>query len=587
MRLVLLREIPEDEILRRQWNRLVERVAQPQVFYTYEWALAVQRAYRSSMRPLLFLGYDEQGALTGVAALATNCSGEHVSFLCSSTGDYCDFLAPLEAKVVFIGEVLAALRQQGVRDMALTNLPADSTTVAAIRQAAGNHAYRYFARTAYVCTQVSLSSLDRANGEKPEMPRPKMVRRFIKAMSREGPVRLDHARTWDVAEPILPEFMRAHVGRFLFTGRISNIARPERRVFLAELAKLLSQSGWLALTRMISGENAFAWNYGFRFHGTWFWYQPTFDSTMEKYSPGFCLLAKLIEEVAADPSIDAVDMGLGAEEYKDRFANQTRETLYVTLHTSGSDHYLEMVRYRAAEVVKLSPLVEKCARALVTRVASLGRRLREHGPRATLAWGAGRMRVAAAANDEVFFYDWNGAAPRTPSGLEVRALGLDELADAAMEYGKDEAALQYLLRSAARLRTGTAQGFVLVGAAGKPMHFAWASPFAGFFMSELNTRLSSPGPGSIMLFDCWTPPAQRGNGYYGVAVEILADRMMKEQKRPWIFSAATSLSSVKGLAKTGFRRRYSLFRKKLLFWQRVTGQPPNSSEIPVAEVSAQ
>ena len=72
LRLVLLKEIPEDASLRRQWNFLVERMEQPQVFYTDEWALAVQRAYHAALRPLLFLAYDEQEALTGVAALATD-----------------------------------------------------------------------------------------------------------------------------------------------------------------------------------------------------------------------------------------------------------------------------------------------------------------------------------------------------------------------------------------------------------------------------------------------------------------------------------------------------------------------------------
>ena len=48
------REIPEDANLRQQWNALVQRVDQPQVFYTYEWSLAVHRAYHSTLRPCFF-----------------------------------------------------------------------------------------------------------------------------------------------------------------------------------------------------------------------------------------------------------------------------------------------------------------------------------------------------------------------------------------------------------------------------------------------------------------------------------------------------------------------------------------------------
>ncbi len=254
LRLVLLTEIPEDARLRQQWNALVQCVDRPQVFYTYEWSLAVQRAYQATLHPLVFLEYDQEGALCGVAALAADADGKQVSFLCATTGDYCDFISLPEHKPAFVAGVLAELRKQGFGDVTLTNLPADSATPAEVQKTSVRNGYLCFARTAYVCAQVSLGKLERRPGEdKPVLPRKKMLRRFLNAMGREAPVRLDHARSWDAAGPILPQFMQSHVARFLATGRISNMAHPERRRFLEELAKLLSASGWLTLTRMMAG----------------------------------------------------------------------------------------------------------------------------------------------------------------------------------------------------------------------------------------------------------------------------------------------------------------------------------------------
>ena len=355
MRLTLLKEIPEDADLRAQWNALVLRMEQPQVFYTYEWALAVYRAYAATLLPLLFLAYDEQDVLVGVAALATDSAGQRVSFLGATTGDYCDFLSASEKRDEFVDRVLAELRRQNIAEVVLANLPADSATATVLSRAGAAQKYHCFARTGYVCAQVLLSALERRSGAKPVLPRKKMLRRFLNAMGREAPVRLDHAQSCEAIDAILPQFMQAHVARFLVTGRISNMAREERRMFLAELAKLLSESGWVALTRMMSGDNVFAWNYGFRFQGTWFWYQPTFVSDLEKYSPGFCLLAKLIEEVGDNAEFETVDLGLGAEEYKERFANRNREILYVTLKTSSVRHYREILRHRAAEFVRTFP----------------------------------------------------------------------------------------------------------------------------------------------------------------------------------------------------------------------------------------
>jgi len=586
LRIVLLKEIPEDADLRRQWNALVLRAEQPQVFYTYEWALAVDRSYQATLFPLLFLAYDERESLCGVAALATDPAGRRASFLCATTGDYCDFIGVLEQREEFVAGVFAELRKQNIEEMALANLPADSATAAAIAKVGARHRYHSFARTGYVCAQVSLAALERRGDTKPVLPRKKMLRRFLNAMGREAPVRLDHARSWNEIEAVLPEFIEAHVARFLVTGRISNAARAERQVFLKELGKLLSESGWLVLTRMMSGKKVFAWNYGFQFRGTWFWYQPTFVSDLEKYSPGFCMLAKLIEEAADDPEFETVDLGLGAEEYKDRFANQTREILYAALHRSAAKHYREILRYHAAEIVRTFPRVEAMVRAGVQRWNRLRDRVNRERFAETLAGAARRLRELLWLECEVFFYEWSGGTRPSLTALTLQPLDLNALASATSQYVDDQETLNYLLRAASRVQQGEAEGFGLVDGQGKFLHFAWATTFDGFFLSELKAKVEAPSADAVMLFDCWTPAAALGHGYYAQTVELIAEQVESRGQRPWIFSAAGNVASVRGLEKTGFQRRYSLVRQRLLGWQRVKGETPNSQPAANQEIPA-
>lgn len=573
LRLVLLREIPEDAILRQKWNDLVRGVEQPQAFFTYEWSLAVQRAYHESLHPLLFLAYDQQESLYGVAALAADATRDSVSFLCATTADYCDFISSSDYKAAFVSAVLSELRKRGVREITLTNLPADSTTFAALEEVSTRYGYRPFARTAYRCAQVLLSQVKRdPRDNKLVLPRRKMVRRFISAMGRETPVRLDHARTWSEVKPILPLFVQAHVARFLVTGRISNLARTERRLFLEELARLLSESGWLALTRIMTDSNIYAWNYGFQFQGTWFWYQPTFDSDSEKYSPGFCLLAKLVEEAAETPAIKLVDLGLGAEEYKDAFENQTRETLYVRLSSTLREHIGEILRYRLVTAVFASPVTEKLVRSVFARYKALRQRVHSLGVRGSWKWATHRMRSAVASRDEVFFYELTDPAPELlkSNGVSLKSIDLNTLATAAMQNAGDEGTLAYLLRCAHRLRTETKSiGFVLTNPAGELLHFTWATPFEGFYWSELNSRLPTPAPGSVLLFDSWTPASQRGRGHYGPTLGLAVARIRQEGKRFFVFSASTNTSSVRGLEKAGFRRSFSVLRYRLLWWQKL------------------
>ena len=166
-------------------------------------------------------------------------------------------------------------------------------------------------------------------------------------------MQLDHARSWHEVEPILPVFIQAHVARFLVTGRISNLARRERRVFLKELAKLLCESGWLTVTRLVSGSKTYAWNYGFEFEGSWFWYQPTFDSDVEKFSPGFCLLAKIIEEAAGSPDMRTVDFGLGSGGLQGVIRQSNARDAVCDIAESFAQHAREMIRYRAARAVMM------------------------------------------------------------------------------------------------------------------------------------------------------------------------------------------------------------------------------------------
>ncbi len=564
LRLVLLREIPEDAHLRQQWDALVKRVDQPQVFYTYEWALAVQRAYSKTLHPLLFLGFDDEESLCGVAALAVTSEENMVSFLCATTGDYCDFLSLPENKQAFVAAVLTDLRKQALNSVTLTNLPADSGTLAAIRTSSAQNGYRCFARTAYVCAQVEMAKLERSPvGNKPILLRKKMLRRCLNAMGQKAPLRLDHARSWETAEPILQQFMRSHVARFLATGRISNIAHPQRRLFLEELAKLLGESGWFALTQMISGETAFAWNYGFQFEGTWFWYQPTFDSEMEKYSPGFCLLAKMIEEASDNPTVKTLDLGLGAEEYKDRFTNQSRETLYVTLNVLSSRHLREILRYGLSAAVKRWPAAERAIRALSARLGALQQRVRGMGVGGTGTWIVKRVKSAISSTDEVYFYELTNPNPDLlrSDGVHLMRIDLDTLATAAMQNADDKGTLAYLLRCTHRLRTEPeSSGFALTNADGDLLHFTWAGPFENFYWSELGSMLPEPVPGSVVLFDSWTPVSQRGRGHYGPTLALVVARIRQEGKRSWGFSASTNTPSVRGLEKAGFRRSFSVFR---------------------------
>lgn len=567
MRLVVFEDIPEDPQLRSAWNALALQMERPEVFYTYEWALAVFRAYGDSRKPLLLLAYEEDDSLLGVVAFARENGKDELTFLTASTADYCDFISVPERRREFVESVLEELQSRKIGKLALTNLPADSSSVASISQAASRGKYNLHSRSAYFCARVILGSAEQRSALKQATVGKKRLRRNLRELEKLGRLSIQHDTQWQQIEPLLQTFNHAHIARFLATGRTSTLLRPERRKFLHELARELSFSGWITLSRLLVDGVPIAWNYGFTFPGSWFWYQPTVenDARYREFSPGYCLLAKIVETASDRPDVDVVDLGLGAEEYKDRFATAARETVYIALNRSFTAHVHTVVRHHAATLTKSAPPIENGIRLALSTVVHLRTQLQDKGLIPLVKRAAQRLGNRLFVSDEVLFFEWNANSnPKATTTLVP--LTSDLLAAAAIRYADEPATIARLMRSAERFCSGHGHGFALLAADGTPVHFCWASGFEGFKMQELDRTLHAPSPHAVLIFDCFTPRAFQEHGLFGEAISVLACRLLAQKRGPWIFAAATDQASLSGIRKSGFAYRFSLGRKRMFFF---------------------
>jgi CelD/BcsL family acetyltransferase involved in cellulose biosynthesis len=529
----------------------------PQVSYTYEWAVAVSRVYAASLQPLLLAAY-RQRTLAGVVAFVKDSTGKRFSFLTAPTADYCDFISSHNDRAEFIERVMLELRRIGACEIRLANLPADSVSVNTLQAAVRNARYSHFARSAYCCAQVPLvSDEDRMQTRNSTSSR---LKRLSKIWAKHGTVTVSHHQHWDELSREFPDFATAHVERFLAAGRVSNLVRQKRRAFLLELGRLLSAESSLTFSTLKLDDRTIAWNYGFRFGGNWFWYQPAFDRDMAHLSPGTYLLCEILRQASEDPQIHTVDLGLGDEEYKEKYSKAGRLTLHITA-SSGRRKALEVCRYRGAQFIKRSPRLEHGIRTGLARLQSVQKRISRDGLAGGFNLLVSRYMQFLTSPSEVTFFE--GATTQSQrADLRLQPLSFNLLATAAMQYEAELGTLDYILRAAKRLNSGCADGFALTTLEGVPLHFCWASQFQGFAMTELRQALEEPAPASVLLFDCWTPLSQRGQGYYGECIAKVAGQMLEKGKHPWIFSAASNVSSLRGIEKSGFIPRFSLKRKR-------------------------
>jgi CelD/BcsL family acetyltransferase involved in cellulose biosynthesis len=568
LHVTILETLREDPKLAASWNHLAMRMERPEVFYTYQWALAASNAFAGTLRALVCLVYDSD-QLCGVAALATSRERRsNAFFLASSTADYCDFLSEPGLRKGVMEAIFAEIRKLGVRELVLASIPAESSTLRELPGIAESYNFHLHERAAADCGVILFGSDQERHAILRSMKRKEKEGRALKKMAQVGSVHVTHLM--EPAQTDLTSIFSAQISRFLATHRVSPLLRPERRSFLVELSRLLGHAGWLKISRLEIDGEPIAWNYGFLFCGSWFWYLPTFEIDRERLSPGSCLLRLLVEEGCADASVDRLDLGLGDEPYKERYTNAVFPTRYVQLSSGIFRHQRVIGRHRLSEIVRRFPRLETKTRALRDISRALQSRIRTAGLLPTTAYAFERLAKRVASEVEILLFEASQIEAPHPLHATLTPLTWKELADAAMGNTEDVSTLGYLMRCAARLRTRAGCGFVLRTQGGQAGHFLWIDRYDGFHLSEIDYKLESHDPGAAMIYDCWTPVSQRGNGYYAIAIRLAAESLQQQRRRAWIFSAAKNVSSVRGIRKADFEYRFSLVRKSTLNRSSVT-----------------
>jgi CelD/BcsL family acetyltransferase involved in cellulose biosynthesis len=564
VKVTVLEKIPEDPEIILAWNNLVFRMERPEVFFTHQWALAASRAFSDSLQPLTFLVY-ESGRLVGVAAMAIHReSPDTTFFLTASTADYCDIVSEPESRAAVLTAVLAEMNKLGVRNLIFANVPSESNTLRAIAAVARSNHFHVHERPAYDCGVISLGDKEQRNTILQSVARKEREKRGLKKLGQLGTIHLAHLSA-EQLETGLESIFTAQISRFLATNRLSPLIRPQRRFFLTELGRLLSSAGWLMVSQLEVNGRPVAWNYGFRFFDSWFWYLPTFQIEYEDSSPGSCLLRLLTEQVCADESVKRLDLGLGDETYKERFSNAISSTRHVQLSKSMPHHLASVVRYWLAASAGKLPSMDKWLRGGRDRLRTLKDRIGKTGVVATATYALTRSKRKVVSEDEVAVFEAPPMKVSENERLILNPLGWEQIAAAAMNNADDEQTLEYLVRCAQRLRQGRATGYFLQEQGQQPSHFLWVDKYDGFHLSEIDSKLEASDPSAAMIFDCWTPLAQRGHGRYAMAIRLAAAHLQKQQRQVWIFSATRNESSLRGILKAGFVYRYSLVRSRILW----------------------
>ena len=502
--------------------------------------------------------------------MATNPgSPDTAFFLGASSADYCDIVSKPETRGPVLAAMLEEMNKLSLRNLVLANVPAESHTLRVIGAVARSHHLHLHQRPASDCGVIALGDEKQRQTVLQYVVRKEREKRGLKKLGKLGPIRITHS-SGEQSEMALRPIFAAQISRFLATNRLSPYVYQPNRFFVLELGRLLTPAGWLKVSRLEVNGRPVAWNYGFRFCDSWFYYLVTFQMQFEASSPGSCLLRLLTEEACADPSVKRFDLGRGDEAYKERFANAIASTHYVQLSESMSHHLATVGRYWLVASARRVPVVTRQLSRTRDFFGSLQSRINEAGLAATAMEALGRAKGRVVCEDELVFFEAPQITISENESGPLSPLDWEDLAAAAMNGADDKKTLKYLMRCAQRLRQSRATGLYLRGHGLLPSYFLWADLYDGFQLSEFNSTLESSDSNAVMIFDCWTHAAHPGLGNWATAIRLAAAYLQKQQRQVWIFSAVKNESFLRGILEAGFVYRFSIVRSRRFAYTRLS-----------------
>jgi hypothetical protein len=138
--------------------------------------------------------------------------------------------------------LLERMKDLGVRDLVLANVPAESQTLTALTRIARSQGFHIHDRQRYNCGIIAFSDTAQRQDILQALLRKEKEKRSERNST--SPARsVFKDLEWGTIRHGLHAIFAAHVSRFLATNRLSSLIHAERRLFLIDLSRLLKVRG--------------------------------------------------------------------------------------------------------------------------------------------------------------------------------------------------------------------------------------------------------------------------------------------------------------------------------------------------------
>ncbi len=356
--------VQEIENARNRWDYLVQSMALPSVFLTWDWITTWRTHFGNNYKVLILFIYDEKD-LVAILPLAQRTMKYDNSFfnlniltICGGLELYPDHLDIIHSKdsdiqliierlFIFLAQRLTAwdliyfpyLAEKGALSSYLLSHEMKgcrrSITNTIAPFIVNEHGFNYFLQQFKRKKRYNLKRERRKLLQEPDV-------RIKTIDGKTDDVELDAG---------LDELFKLHELRAQKRGILSTFTGREIHAFHRDIIQRFFENGWLRLHFLEKNHYPFAVAYGFVFAGRYSYYQSGMNPEWEHFSPGKVLISEIIKN-EFDKGISEFDFLGGENKYKTFWTAEKRQLISFKLYKNNIKGILSYLYRRFREVVK-------------------------------------------------------------------------------------------------------------------------------------------------------------------------------------------------------------------------------------------
>ena len=548
-----------DDRYRALWHALYETCPHATVFQSPNFVRTWYDSYQPEWQPVIVESRDSTGALIGLWLLAHNASTNTLAHAGTHQAEYHTWLASPGHDISFLSNAWEALnRHFSVPMLRFKYLPTRALSEI-LRAALENKSCGMTLRThSRPLMNLVLEDIKASFGKKSNKSKFSRLRKL-------GTLEFRYLRTAADLEAVLDDLIVYYDFRQGAVNHSSPFREdPRKREFHSRLFHAMPDESHVTATYLDEHPIAAFWGSASRetVHLGMLIHSPF----LAEHSPGKLHIMQL-SEYLLEKGITVLDLTPGGDSWKERFANAHDEVTEAVVYGSTWTHIrtatVENLLHRGKQLVSLAGIDPTSVK---TSLNTLRRARPEAAIKKLINWYNAHREFRIYRGDRVL-------AKRFSSDSRVHCNALSDLL--AFEPGEPWQTRDNFLSSAlARFEQGEFAYTIMMD--NRLAHCGWmVKNQTNSYMTEVKQSMTFP-PGSVALYDYYTPPGFRGQGLYRATIGHMMHAAFADEQIQYAYISvlADNLPSRHVIESMGFEYQRSLFWERRFGRERTWSHPP-------------